>query len=356
MKILIKIICLIIVTAAVTLSAFSCAGTQKMTKYTDYSFEYFDTATQIIGYAGSKEEFDDVCGKIKSLLAEYHRLYDIYFSYDGINNIRTINLKTNGAHSIVKVDRKIIDLLEYSKEIYEITDGYTNIAMGAVLSIWHTYRENGINSPESARLPSTEELKTASEHTNIDNIIIDKENNTVFLSDPEMSLDVGAIAKGYAVERVAEFLYQSGITDYLLNVGGNIKAVGTHYSGEAWQIGIENPNIESDEKYIEYMKAEDISIVTSGSYRRYYTVDGIRYNHIIDPETLMPVTRFDSVTVITGDSGLGDALSTALFCMSLDDGLLLINPMPDTEAMWVEADGDKFYSDNCSDYTFEYDS
>ena len=343
-----------ILTAACLMLCLGGCKTQK-TKYTDYSFDYFDTATSIVGYESSKEDFDAVCGEIKSLLAEYHQLYNIYNRYDGINNLCTVNDLENGAHNIVAVDAKIIELLQFAKEVYTLTDGRTNVAMGSVLSIWHQYRTDGINHPESAELPPMDKLKAAAEHTDIDNVVIDTDNNTVYLADPEMSLDVGAVAKGYAVERVAEYLEQKGITGYILNVGGNVRCVGSRPDGEPWTIGIENPDTENaDEPYVSYLQLTDKCLVTSGSYQRYYTVNGQRYHHIIDPDTLMPSTDFQSVSVLCDDSGLADALSTALFTMSYEDGLTLIEKTDGVEAMWILQDGEKCCSSHFGDYEFEY--
>ena len=152
------------------------------TKYTDYSFECFDTVTTIIGYEESKEEFDAVCNDIKSLLMKYHRLYDIYNEYEGINNICSVNY----AKEPLKVDAEIIELLEFSKEMHIISDGRVNVAMGSVLELWHQYREEG------KELPPEDMLKEAGSHIDINDVIIDKTEGTVFLQDPQMSLDVGA--------------------------------------------------------------------------------------------------------------------------------------------------------------------
>ena len=207
----------------------SCAKTEK--RYTATSFEYFDTVTNIVGYAASEEEFDNTKNYIFSELEKYHNLYDIYNLYDGIANIKTIN----ESRSPVKVDGDIINLIEYGKNIYSLTDGKTNIAMGAVLSIWHDCREDG------TRLPERKELLYASEHCNPDDIVIDKASGTVFLSDEEMSIDVGALAKGYAAEMIAESLREKGISGYLISIGGNVCAVGAKPDGKQWTVGIEDP-------------------------------------------------------------------------------------------------------------------
>jgi thiamine biosynthesis lipoprotein len=135
-------------------------------------------------------------------------LYDIYNEYEGINNLCTIN-KSEGE---VATEKEIIDLLLFSKDMYALSEGKVNVAMGSVLSIWHNYRTEGAKTPETASLPPLELLQSAGEHTHIEKVIINKEKNTVCLSDPKLKLDVGAVAKGYALEKCAEKLEEKGIS------------------------------------------------------------------------------------------------------------------------------------------------
>lgn len=355
-----KSVSMFLVIVLVVLQVFSfasCKASEKI-KFSAHYFDYFDTATTIIGYTETKEEFDLICEEIKSLLNEYHRLFTIYNRYENLNNLVTINDVTDGEHQVVEVDEKIIDMLVFAKEMYKKTNGKVNIAMGSVLSIWHIYRNEGLDDPSIAQLPPMEKLKEANKHTDINNLIIDEENNTVYISDPLMKLDVGAIAKGYAVEKIGDYLEEKGIGGFLLNVGGNIRTVGyAGAEGELWKAGIENPDTENEEKpYIEYIKIAGESIVTSGSYQRFYVVNGENYHHIIDPETLMPGVNFKSVSVITDDSGLGDAFSTALFILSYEEGKALVEKTENVEAMWVMPDGEQRYSEGFNDYSFDYEA
>ena len=315
----------------------------KKTQYKATSFAFFDTITYIYGYEAEEQEFANMNREIQALLGEYHKLFDIYNEYDGMVNLCTLNKAVDGQHQKLKVDRKIIDMLLYAKEMYSLTDGKMNVAMGSVLSIWHDYRTAGIDEPWNAELPPMDALTEAAKHTDINNVIIDEESSTVWLADPQMKLDVGAFAKGYAVEMVARMIEEKGKTSYTLNVGGNIRTIGVKGNGDKWKTGIENPNDTSEN--IEIVELEDQAIVTSGSYQRYYYVDGKNYHHIIDPDTLMPAEKgFLSVSVICKDSGMGDGLSTALFCMSLEEGQALVNSIDGVEAMWVSYDETKYYS------------
>lgn len=334
----------------------SCDTVKEKQKFSEYYFDYFDTVTTITGYVETEEEFKSICEEIKTELNEYHKLYNIYLRYDGMNNLCVINDVNDGKHNIVKVDKKIIDLLLYSKEMYTLTKGKINVAMGSVLSIWHKYRNLGLSNPASAELPPTDLLEEAMKHTDFSEVEINEENNTVFIPDPEMTLDVGAIAKGYAVERVAEYLINNGVTDFLINIGGNIRTIGMGKNNEPWKVGIENPDVEKQEEipHIEYLKLTDMSLVTSGCYQRFYEVNGKNYHHIIDPETLFPGDKYLSVSVLTKDSGLGDALSTSLFLMSIEDGKNLVDSLENVEVMWVKPNGEQIYTDGFKNYTFEY--
>ena len=336
-------ICLLISCTAFT----SCRKSTE--KFSAHSFEYFDTVTTVTGYAESKAAFDEVANEILDELGEYHRLFTIYHRFDGMENLCTVNELLNGQHRTVTVDRRIVDMLLYAKEMYTLTNGRVNIAMGSVLSIWHDYRTEGMDDPASAKLPPMDKLLAAAEHTDIAGLIIDENACTVTLTDPQMTLDVGAIAKGYAVEMVAQSMEKKGITGYVLNVGGNVRTVGGKPDGTGWTVGVENP-LDDGEDYLAYLVLSDRSLVTSGSYQRYYLVDGKRYHHIIDPQTLMPSEGFLSVSVLTPHSGNGDALSTALFCMTLEDGMALIASLPDTEAQWVLPDGTRHYTDGWTNY------
>lgn len=317
------------------------SGCSNREKRFDATFlELFDTVTEIVAYTESRAEFEELARFIYDSLSEYHRLYNIYESYEGLSNIKTIN--ENAGTSPVKVDKRIIDLLLFGKEMYKLTGGKVNIALGPVLKIWHEYRENGINNPESAKLPGQRELTDAAGHTDIDSIVIDTDNNTVFLEDKDMSLDVGAIAKGYAAECVARLLKENGYNDVLLSVGGNVRALGARDDGTAWEVGIADPFDKA--RTVNTVSLKDTSLVASGDYQRYYTVNGRRYHHIINPETLMPAEGFTAVSVISESSAVADALSTALFILPLDVGQKLIGGIPNTYAVWVMPDGSVKYS------------
>lgn len=317
--------------------AFMQYHNQKLQRYEGQFFGSFDTVTTVTGYAKSQEDFSGKLALLQEKLTYYHQLFDIYHTYDGINNIKTVN-DAAGVQA-VKVNGEILDLLKLGKDMYARTDGQVHIAYGSVLSLWHDCREEGLREQEQARIPTEEELARRAEHTNIDDLVVDEESSTVFLRDGEMSLDVGSIGKGYAVQKLAEYAREIGMEHALISVGGNVCAVGGKADGTPWVVGVENPRPDSGEPYIATAELDNGCIVTSGDYQRYYEVEGERYCHIIDTDTNMPPQYFTSVSVRAKDSGIADALSTSLFNMEYEAGLSLVEEMGDVEAMWVGKDG-----------------
>ncbi len=334
------IICIFI---AMLLSCFVSCGNASPQSQT--VFEFFDTSSTIMSYANDTEkEFEANCDAVFSLLEEYHKLFDIYHEYSGVNNLCTVN--KNAGSAPVQVDQKLIDFLEYAIDICKRCDLETNIAMGAVLRLWHDAR-TAVEDGGEAYVPSQAELEVASQHTSIESIVIDRDNMTVYITDPYASIDVGAIGKGYAVMKAAELLRESGASSYVLDIGGNICAIGQKPDGNGWITGITHPDGKAE--FSARIEISNVSCVTSGDYERFYTVSGVRYHHIIDKDTLAPSTHFSSVSVVCKDSALADALSTALFCMSYRDGMALISEFGNVEVLWIYPSGEMEMTDGFKD-------
>ncbi len=305
-------------------------------QYTATFLSLFDTVTTIVGKAESEEAFQAKVQPIRDALDRYHQLFDIYKEYDGLNNLKTVNDQAGIAP--VVVDAVIMELLRDCKDYYEATSGAFNPAMGAVLRLWHEARDDGFNDPQNAYLPDAAALTAAAEHMDPQDIVLDFENSTVFFSDPELKLDVGAIAKGWAVQRICENAPQG----LLISVGGNVCATGPKTpEGDPWGVGIQNPDGSSN--YLHILNITGGCVVTSGSYQRAYAVDGKVYHHIIDPDTLYPSTLWTSVSVVCADSDLADVLSTALFLLSQEEGQKLLDTF-NAHALWVDTAGEKHYS------------
>jgi len=327
----------LVLSAALLVGCVAPQNTVSQKRYQASFLTLFDTVTSIVGYAQSEEEFGKITDEIHDQLEAYHQLFDIYNDYEGVNNIKTINDQAGIAP--VKVDPVLIGFLQDCKDYYNATGGVVNVAMGSVLSLWHETRNDGINDPENAKLPEEEALKEAAKHCSFDTVIIDEEYSTVYLEDPKQSLDVGAIAKGWSTQRVCENLPAG----FLISVGGNVCASGPKpENNSAWVVAIQDPEGGADD-YLHTVYVNQESVVTSGDYQRYYTVDGKIYHHIIDPETLYPAEKWKSVSIICTDSGLGDALSTALFLLDMEEGQKLLDKY-EAQAVWVDLEGETYYS------------
>ena len=314
-----------------------CSLTQSQPKQYNATFlELFDTVTAMTGLSDSQETFTTNAQAVRDALEVYHQLFDIYNDYDGINNLKTIN--DNAGIAPVKVDRKIIDLLLDCKAYYDLTGGLVDVTMGAVLQLWHEARSDGLDDPAHAYLPDQAALEEAATHRGWEYIVIDEDASTVYISDPDVSLDVGAIAKGWAAQQVSTIVPQG----MMLSVGGNVCAPGPKdEQGTRWVVGVQDP--DGGNEYLHTIYLSSGSVVTSGDYQRCYMVDGKIYHHIIDPATLYPSTHWRSVTIVCDDSGLADALSTAMFLLPLEDGKALLERCGDN-AMWVDLDGECYYT------------
>lgn len=321
---------------AVIISALLLSGCAEQ-KYTYSYYDVFDTVSSITLFCG-KEEADKISGELHDELLRLSRLFDIYNDYEGIQNLKTVN--DNAGKAPVKADEDIIRLLSEGKMAYDATEGGVNTALGSVLEIWHKYRENALENNIYA-LPSDEELKAASEHTDINCIKIDEQNSTVFISDPEASVDVGAIAKGYAADYARDFLKEKGISAGMVNLGGNLIVLNDSRK-KSFKTGVVSP--EGNGEYAAEIDLSDESAVTSGSYQRYYEYNGKRYHHIIDRKTLYPAEYNKSVTVVDESSMKGDIFSTALFVLPYEEGKALAEKN-NVEAMWITND-DRIYKTN----------
>lgn len=338
--------------AVLSLSLFTgCSKEPEYTKYNGSIWDSFDTIISTVSYHQTKEEYDEFMAYTQERYQYMHRLFDIYNNYEGMNNAKTIN--DNAGVAPVKVDKELFDLIEFSIDWYHKTNGTVNVAMGSVLKIWHDVREYAeYNTPV---LPDMEKLEEANKHTSIDNIVLDKENMTVYITDPEASLDLGAVAKGYATELICSELAEK-YPSFAISAGGNVRVNGSPMDGRTrWGIGVQNPNV--DENYqmvggnidLAFLHGRQ-SLVCSGGYQRFFVLEGQRYHHLIDPETLYPKNIYNGVSILCDDSGMADALSTAIFMMEPQEALDFIDTIPTAECLLVKENGETFMTDGFAGY------
>ncbi|MBQ7624957.1 MAG: FAD:protein FMN transferase [Clostridia bacterium] len=276
-----------------------CAGKGQ---YTDYEYECFDTVTSFTAYGVGREDFDRFKDYAFSELKRYDALFDIFEKHDGVYGLYDLNRDEKRTEG-VEVPSEIYDLLEECVNAYDLTDGRVDCTLGTVLSKWRDARE-------TLTLPDMEELKRLNEYNGIDNLILS--DGKVRFANDVMQLDVGAVAKGYACEKIAEGLKSLDCKAFILSAGGNVVTCGE----KDYKIGVRGSDGVSVSVVL---LTHNEAVVTSGGYYRAAEIDGKVYHHIIDPQTLMPAEKVKSATVVSPSSALADALSTYLFQLEADE-------------------------------------
>lgn len=288
----------------------------------------FDTVVALTCYAEGAEAFENAAAEFETELWRLHGIFDRYEKHPGIVGLWDLN---HAGGEWIQVEPELYDLLEDCAQYVQVDGGGVNIALGNVLEIWHDFRAEG------TAVPDADALRAAALHADSGAIEMDPDSGRVRLADPEMTLDLGAVAKGWAVERLAQYM-EKVCPDFLIDAGGNVRAgMREHDKKDVWMIGLTDP--EDPSGLLLKLHLRDLSAVTSGGYQRYYEVDGVRYHHIIDPETLMPADHLAQVTILAEDSGLADYLSTALFVRNYEEGRAIVEALDGVEAVWVLNDG-----------------
>ncbi len=263
-----------------------------------------------------------LCDEYENLLSRTKSSSEIYQLNHSSNNSLVVSDDT-------------LDLLKRGLDYCRISDGAFDISVEPLTSLWNFGSTN-------QRLPEYEEIKDALTHIGYEGIKID--GNTVTFLNDNMGVDLGAIAKGYIADKIKDYLLERNVTSATINLGGNVLCVGKKPDGSPFRIGIQKP-YENRNETVAVMELNDVSVVSSGIYERYFTVDGVQYHHILNPSTGYPYdNNLLSVTIISKESTDGDALSTTCFALGLEKGLELIDSMEDTYAVFITKDDTLHYS------------
>lgn len=233
----------------------------------------------------------------------------------------------------VSVSEETFALLRKALEVADYTAGGFNIAIGPAVRLW--------NIPEAPRIPSDMELEIAAQYVDYHDVHLDPTRRTVFLEKPGMRIDVGGIGKGFAAEKAAAVMREVGALGGLVAVAGDFRVFGKRADGTAWPVGIMHPRQPG--KVLATLDSTDEAISTAGDYERFFIKDGVRYHHILDPETLQPARLCQSVTVVAPDGTLADGLDTGVFVMGPVKGMALIERLG-FGAVIVDAQGGIFVS------------
>jgi thiamine biosynthesis lipoprotein len=235
----------------------------------------------------------------------------------------------------VRVSPETLEVIERAIYFSRLSQGAFDITIGPVFRLWN-FREG--------KIPGERDLKENLERVDYRKIKIARARSAVRLEDPRMELDLGAIAKGYAVDRACEVLKKNGIGNFLVNAGGDLKVSGEKEKGIAWTIGVQHPRLPSE--FIGKLNLKDAGVATSGDYEKSFLKDGERYHHILIPSTGMPARECQSVTILAPSAMDADALATTVFVLGPKKGFALIEKMPGVHAVIVDRRGSVRLSPN----------
>ena len=264
--------------------------------------------------------------KIEIGVKEIQRIEKLLTTY--AENSETNLINTNAGISPVKVSEEIILLIERALRISNITQGAFDISYGSVdKSLWNF-------DTSMTSLPSREIAKQSVRLINYKNIIIDKEASTVFLKQKGMRIGFGGIGKGYAAEQAKNVMRAAGVENGVVNASGDLTTWGLMPDGNKWTIGIVHPEMASS--VFTYMNVSGLSVATSGNYEKYIMIDGVKYSHTINPKTGLPVTGIKSVTIVSTNAEVADAMATPVMIMGIEAGLNMINQINDIEAIVID--------------------
>lgn len=299
------------------------------------------TVKKTMGLMGSRFDITVVAAteelgyiNIEEAAAEITRIEKMISSWNPESETSLIN--KNAGIKPVKVSLELFKLIERAKQISEITDGAFDISYASMDLIW---KFDG----SMKYLPTEAEIKNSIAKVGYKKIILNSDEQTVFLRQRGMKISFGAIGKGYAADKAKELLVSKQVIAGIINAAGDLTTWGTKASGEKWLIGIANPL--SKDKIFSWLPIVESSVATSGNYEKYVLFKGKKYTHIIDPRTGWPSSGVNSVSIFSKSAELCDALATAVFIMGKDAGLALINQLGGTEVILVD-DNNKIYKSN----------
>lgn len=267
---------------------------------------------------------------IDALLIDINQAMSTY-----INDSELMQLNNNRSTDWIKISPPLFEVIETAQNISRDSDGAFDVTIGPVINLW------GFGRQEEQHIPEQDQLNRLILNTGYTLLELDKDKSAIRKKKPEIFIDLSAIAKGYAVDQLAKVLEQHHINNYLVEIGGEIRAKGKNNSGSAWQIGIEKP-LTSDRRIENIVSLEDMALATSGDYRNYFESDGKRYSHIIDPKTAYPINhKLVSVTVLHPSCMVADAFATAILTLGPEKGMQLAEKQ-NLPALLISSNTDNF--------------
>lgn len=270
---------------------------------------------------------------INLAIEEIRRIEKLLTTYKEDSQTNLIN--QNAGIQPVKVDPEVFNLIERATGISKITQGAFDISYGSLdKSLWNFDKT-------MTSLPDPQTAKKMIYLIDYRNIILDKQNCTVFLKEKGMRIGFGGIGKGYAAERAKQILLKNNVQSGIINASGDLSAWGLQPNGTKWTIGVADP--DSPNAAFSYMEISNKAVATSGNYEKFVTINGKKYSHTIDPKTGLPITGIKSVTIIASNAEFADAMATPIAVMGIKAGLFLIDQIPDLYCIIID-DNNKIYT------------
>ncbi len=274
--------------------------------------------------------------KIDAGIDEIKRIEKLLTTFSDDSETNQVN--KNAGIMPMPVSRETFNLIQRSIRISELTQGAFDITYGSIDKRLWNFDQNMTSLPDKATAKKMVRL------INFRNIVLDDEKCTVFLREEGMRIGFGGIGKGYAAERAKQVMKEQGVESGVVNASGDLNAWGIQPNGNKWTVGIANP--DSSHEVFSYMTISDLAVATSGNYEKFIMVDGKKYSHTINPRTGLPVTGIKSVTIITTNAEIADAMATPVMIMGIHTGLDLINQMKNIEAVIIDDDNRLYTSNN----------
>ena len=268
---------------------------------------------------------------IRRVMDEMHRIDDLMSTYKPDSELSRVNARA--AAQPVTVSNELLTLIERALEFSEITHGAFDITYASA-GQYYDYRKG--------RKPDSKQLAEVLPAINYHNVRLNPEHSTVQFLQPGVRIDLGGIAKGHAVDRSITMLLAAGVSNALISAGGDTRVIGSHWD-HPWKIGIRDPR--NGDGIVSMIPLEDAAISTSGDYERFFEENGVRYHHILNPGTGDSPREVHSTSIIGSNATDTDALSTSVFVMGVDNGLKLVNSLPDIEAIIIDNRGRMHHSD-----------
>jgi FAD:protein FMN transferase len=285
----------------------------------------------LLGVVGDEEESATAC--IDAGILEIQRIERLLTTYNEESETALIN--RNAGIQPVTVSRETFEIIERSIRISRVTQGAFDITYGSVdKQLWNF--DTSLDA-----LPDKDTAKKMARLINYRNIILDEKDVTVLLREKGMRIGFGGIGKGYAAERAKEVMKAMGAESGIVNASGDMTTWGVQPNGKPWTIGIVDPNAK--DKVFSFMNITDLAVATSGNYEKYIVVNGRKYSHTIDPKTGLPIRGIKSVTIISRNAEIADAMATPVMIMGIVPGLNMINQIKDIEAIVID-DQDRIFT------------